>query len=118
MSEREDVCLTSRAAGEGIDDIGVTDIEELVLLLGEVLDVLAEGLIGPLPAIVLVPRVTGPSVCTLKVLDECRAEIPQQRMLPGPTTCARPSLSLTGVGADTAPQSHRRTPWPGPHGKH
>jgi hypothetical protein len=112
------VCLTSRATGEGVDDIGVTDFEELISLLGEVLDVLAEGLIGPLPAIAQVPRVTGPSVCTLKVLDECRAEILQQQMLPGPTACARPSLSLTGAGAGTAPQSRHRAPWPGPHGKH
>ena len=58
-----DECLAGHAANEGIDDVGVSDVGELVALLREALDVLPEGLIGPLPAVVEVPRVTGSSVC-------------------------------------------------------
>jgi len=51
VSECVDKSLTSHAAGEGIDDIDIYDIGELILLLGEALNVLLEGLIRPLPAI-------------------------------------------------------------------
>jgi hypothetical protein len=47
MDER----LTSHAAGEGVDHVGVSDVGELIALLGEALDVLPEGLASPLPAI-------------------------------------------------------------------
>jgi hypothetical protein len=39
------------------------------------LDVLLEGLVGPLPIVVKVPRVLGLSVCTLEVVDEDQTEI-------------------------------------------
>jgi hypothetical protein len=62
--------LTSHAVVEGVDDIGVGDIGELILLLGEALDVLPKGLIGPLLAITRVLRCAGPSVRTLEVPNE------------------------------------------------
>ena len=65
-----DKCLTGRATDEGVDDVGVGDVGELIVLLGEMLDVLPEGLVGPLPAAMKVPRVLGLSVCTLEVADE------------------------------------------------
>ena len=43
-----DECLIGRATVEGVDHVG---IRELVVLLGEALDVLLEGLIGPQPVI-------------------------------------------------------------------
>jgi hypothetical protein len=51
MDER----LTSHAASEGVDHIGVGDVGELIGLLLEALDVLPEGLIGALPTIAQVP---------------------------------------------------------------
>ena len=71
MDER----LTGLAAKEGIDDISISDVWELVALLGDTLDVLLEGLVGPLPVVVEVPQVLGPSVRTLEVADEDRMEI-------------------------------------------
>jgi hypothetical protein len=50
MAEHMDERLTSRATDEGIDDVG-----ELIALLGEMLDVLPKGLIGPLLVIVEIP---------------------------------------------------------------
>jgi hypothetical protein len=54
---------------------GVGDAGELVALLEETLDVLPEGLIGPLPVVAEVPRVARPSVHTLEVADEDGVEI-------------------------------------------
>ena len=71
MDERLAGCATY----EGIDDVGVGDVGELIALLGEMLDVLLEGLVGPLPVVVEVPQVLGPSVRTLEVADEDRMEI-------------------------------------------
>ena len=51
MDER----LASRAIDEGIDHVGVGDVGELIVLLGEALDVPSEGLIGPLPVVLEVP---------------------------------------------------------------
>ena len=65
-----DECLIGHATYEGVDDVGVGDVGVLVALLGETLDVLLEGLIRPLSAVVEVPRVLGPSVHTLQVADE------------------------------------------------
>ena len=48
-----DECLKGRATG--IDHVGVGDVGELIALLGEVLDVLLEGLISPLLAVVEIP---------------------------------------------------------------
>jgi hypothetical protein len=44
--------LVGHAIDEGVDHIGVDDVGELVALLGEVLDVLPEGLVNPLPTVV------------------------------------------------------------------
>jgi hypothetical protein len=38
--------LTSHAVGEGIDHVSVTDVGELIALLGEAMDVLLEGLMS------------------------------------------------------------------------
>ena len=54
-AKRVDERLAGRAIDEGIDDIGVGDVGELVALLGEMLDVLREGLVEPLPAVVEIP---------------------------------------------------------------
>ena len=47
MDER----LVGHAVDEGIDDVDIGDVGELVALLGEMLDVLPEGLVGSLSAI-------------------------------------------------------------------
>jgi hypothetical protein len=83
--------LAGRAADEGVDHVGVGDVGELIVLLGEVLDVLPEGLIGPLPAVAEVPRVPGPGVHALEVPDEDEAEVSQQRMMPG-SSCSSQAL--------------------------
>jgi hypothetical protein len=58
------------AMGEGIDDISVRDIRKLILFLREALNVLLEGHVRPLPAVMQVPRVTGSSVPTQEMFDE------------------------------------------------
>ena len=70
MLECVDKRLVGGATGEGIDDFSVYDVRELVLLLGEALDVLSKGLVRPLPAITQLPRVTRSSVCTLEMPNE------------------------------------------------
>jgi hypothetical protein len=52
MAERVDERLAGRALDEGVDDVGVGDVGELVALVRETLDLLLQGLIGPLLAIV------------------------------------------------------------------
>ena len=47
--------LVGHAADEGVDDVGVIDVGELISLLGETLNVLLEGLVGPLSTVVEVP---------------------------------------------------------------
>ena len=47
--------LIGHAADEGVDDISIGDVGELIALLGETLDVLLEGLIGPLRTVLDVP---------------------------------------------------------------
>ena len=47
--------LIGHAIDEGIDDIGIGDVGKLITLLGEALDVLPKGLIGPLLVVVDVP---------------------------------------------------------------
>ena len=71
MDER----LTGCATDEGVDHVGVSDVGELVALLGEALDILPEGLVGPLPTVVEVPRVPGLGVRSLEVPNEDRAEV-------------------------------------------
>ena len=51
MDER----LTGHATDEGLDHVGVGDVGELIVLLRDTLDVLLEGLIGPLPIVIEVP---------------------------------------------------------------
>ena len=74
-AERMDERLIGHAADEGVDDVGVGDVGELIALLGETLDVLPEGLVGPLPVVVEVLRVPRPSVCALEVADEDGAKV-------------------------------------------
>ena len=71
MDER----LAGHAAYEGIDHIGIGDVWELIALLGEALNVLLEGLIGPLLVVVEIPGVPRAGVGTLEVADEYRTEI-------------------------------------------
>ena len=67
--------LIGRAIDEGVDHVSVGDVCELIALLGEALNVLLEGLIGPLfvvPEILGVPLV---GVGTLEMADEDRTKI-------------------------------------------
>ena len=48
MDER----LIGRAIDEGVDHVSIGDVCELIALLGEALNVLLEGLIGPLLVVV------------------------------------------------------------------
>ena len=54
-AEHVDKRLAGHAVDEGVDDVGVGDVGELIALLGERLDVLLEGLVGPLSTVVEVP---------------------------------------------------------------
>ena len=67
--------LAGRAIDEGDDDVHVGDIGELISLLREAVNVLLEGLIGPLPIVVEILGVPQAGVGTLEVADEDRAEI-------------------------------------------
>jgi hypothetical protein len=73
--ERMDEGLAGRAANEGIDDIDIDDVGELIALLGEALNVLLESLVGPLPIVAEIPGVPWVGVGTLEVADEDRTEI-------------------------------------------
>jgi hypothetical protein len=57
------------------DDNGVDDIGERIALLGEVSDVVPQGLAGLLPTTLEVPRVAGSDVRVLKVSDKNFLEI-------------------------------------------
>ena len=76
-AERVDERLVGHATDEGVDDVSISDVGELIVLLREMLDVLLEGLVSPLPTVVKVPRVVGLRVCTLEVADEDRTKIAQ-----------------------------------------
>jgi hypothetical protein len=67
--------LVGHAIDEGVDHIYVSDVGELVALLREALDELLEGLIGPLPVVVEVPRVPELGVRALEVPDEDGVEV-------------------------------------------
>jgi hypothetical protein len=67
--------LAGHAADEGIDDIGIGDVGELIALLGEALNVLLESLVGPVPTVAEIPGVPWAGVGTLEVADEDRTEI-------------------------------------------
>jgi hypothetical protein len=47
--------LAGHAVDEGVDHVGVDDVGELIVLLGEALNVLLEGLLRPLPIAMEVP---------------------------------------------------------------
>jgi hypothetical protein len=55
MAKCMDEHLIGCAIDEGVDHIGIDDVGKLIVLLGEALDVLLEGLIGPLLAVAEVP---------------------------------------------------------------
>ena len=74
-AERVDKGLADRVIDEGDDDVHVGDIGELISLLREALNVLLEGLIGPLLAVVEIPGVPRVGVGTLEVADADRREI-------------------------------------------
>jgi len=50
-----DVCLACHTTNKGIDHTGIDDVGELVVLLGEALDILLEGLIIFLHTMVEIP---------------------------------------------------------------
>jgi hypothetical protein len=50
-----DEYLAGHAADEGIDHISIGDVGKLIAFLGEVLEVLLEGIISPLPVVADVP---------------------------------------------------------------
>ena len=64
--------LVGRATDEGVDHVGVGDVWELIALLGEALNVLPEGLVGPLLIVVEILGVPRSGVGTLEVADEDR----------------------------------------------
>ena len=74
-TERVDERLVGCAADEGVDHVDIGDVRELIALLGEALNVLLEGLIGPLLAVVEIPGVPRVGVGTLEVANEDRLEI-------------------------------------------
>jgi hypothetical protein len=55
MADHVEERFKRHAADEGIDHVGLSDVGELVELLGEALDVLSGGLVGPLPVVVEIP---------------------------------------------------------------
>ena len=71
MDER----FVGHAADEGVDHIGVGEVWELIALLGEALNVLPKGLIGPLPIVAKIIGVPQVGVGTLEVADEDRTKI-------------------------------------------
>ena len=58
MAKHMDERLTGHAIDEGVDRVGIGDVGELIAIFGEAFDVLPEGLIGPLPIVIEVSRVT------------------------------------------------------------
>ena len=74
-AEHMDERLAGHAADEGVDHVGVGDVQELIALLGEALNVLLEGLVSPLLAIAEILGVSQAGVGTLEVADEDHTEI-------------------------------------------
>ena len=50
-----DECLAGHGVDEGIDHISIDDVGELIVLLGEALDILMKGLVGPLLVVAEAP---------------------------------------------------------------
>jgi hypothetical protein len=65
-----DELLASGAIDEGIDHVSIDDVGELITLLGEALNVLPKGLVGPLLAVTEVPGVPRAGVGPLEVANE------------------------------------------------
>jgi hypothetical protein len=74
-TEHVDECPIGHAVDEGADHVGVGDVWELIVLLGEVLNALPEGLVGLLPIVVEILGVPWVGVGTLEVVDEDRTEV-------------------------------------------
>jgi hypothetical protein len=53
-----DGSLAGHDTDKGIDHVSISDVGELIALLGDALDVLPKGLIGPLPIVTEVLGVT------------------------------------------------------------
>jgi hypothetical protein len=70
MAKCVDERLASHATDEGVDDVSVGDVRELIALLIEAPNVLWEGLVGLLPTIVEIPGVPWVGVGALEVADE------------------------------------------------
>ena len=75
MAECMDERFVGRAVDEGVDHVSISDVGDLIVLLGEALDVLLEGLIGHLPIVAGLPRVPGLSVCALEVTNKDGVEV-------------------------------------------
>ena len=75
VAKRMDECLVGHAADEGIDHVGIGNVQELIGLLGEALNVLLEGLVGPLLVFAEIPGVPRAGLGTLEVADEDRTKI-------------------------------------------
>ena len=75
VAERVDKHLVGHATDEGVDHVGIDDVWELIALLREALNVLPEGLVGPLLAVVEIPGVPQAGVGTLEVAYEDHTEI-------------------------------------------
>ena len=75
MAEHVDERLAGRAADEGIDHVSVSDVQELIAFLGEALNVLPEGHVGPLLVVAEILGVPQAGVGTLEVADEDQSEI-------------------------------------------
>ena len=67
--------LVGHAIDEGVDHIGIGEVWELIALLGEALNVLLEGLVGPLPTVAEILGVPWVGVGTLEVANEDQTEI-------------------------------------------
>jgi hypothetical protein len=75
MAECVDEHLAGGVVDEGVDHVGIGDVQELIALLGEVLNVLPKGLIGPLLVVAEVLGVPRAGVGTLEVADKNHTEI-------------------------------------------
>jgi hypothetical protein len=90
-AEHMDKRLAGHATDEGIDHVSVGDVGELVALLGEALDVLLEGLIGPLPIVRRSHEFLGQMYMPWKCSTKTEQRSPQQLMLPG-SSCSSHAL--------------------------
>ena len=75
MVERVAECLAGCAVDEGVDHIGFRDVGELIAHLGEALNALLEGVVGPLLVVAEILGDPQAGVGTLKVVDENRTKI-------------------------------------------